>query len=263
MQIPSAYENPKKLKIAEDGYFGKDPTYKEWEEKQNRYNDGKVQDGRLIFPVWYITSKKIIQVEHSLFTGNTDVIMETKGKDNIRLKMDAGEWTAFETKTSLIKDFIDAVEGVKNVDEVLAYWKIEKYKDTKYCRVPVNHDMRITFSWKDDDKTCSVDIRRGTQDIIDAEGKYWKSSDSGMYLTAPSCKYLLQLIQKVSIAFKMFRDMHSQSHDLFLSLFSYPIADAKHGPPAKFDEAEKENIPPKIYYSLNFSNPQYSMPQIN
>lgn len=240
-------EEPKKLKIDEEG---SPPPTDDWEARQNSYNDRRMQDATLAFPIWYITSKKVVRPEHSLLTGRTDVIMETLStdKNNIQLKLNVAEWEDFESKIPLIKDFINAVEGIgdKKAEEVLAYWKIEKYKGSSFCAIRMSPNIKITFSWKDNDDTCSVDIRRCENDIIDAEQKYWKSTDSGMYLTAPSCKYLLKLMPNISAAIKMYSDMHSKCHDLFLSLFSYPISEARYCPPharhtqAKFVPIEDE-----------------------
>lgn len=227
-------QEPKRLKIdVQDGFIEKDRAYKNWEDKINKFNDKQIEDARLVFPTWYITSRKIVQVEHILESGETIVSMETipskKDAARLRLKLDLAEWVQLRSKASLINDFIDAVEGkgLKKVDEVLTCWKIEKYKDSNYCRVPVCTGIRITFAWKDDETHCSIDIRRGRDDIIDAEGKYWKSSDSGMYLTAPSCKYFLKLIVKICIGLKIFQNIHYRVYDLYMCLLSYPMENAR------------------------------------
>lgn len=141
--------------------------FEEWKSDQLKFNDEKIRTGKVCYPMWYITSKKRVKVEHNFDDGSTFVLLEqvlNRGDVNC-LKLDVVEWADVRFKLEQFGcPFVSALEGKgeKTVEELFKYWTVQKYKDWCSCRIPVNDDIRLTFKWSTVDKASYyIDVRRG------------------------------------------------------------------------------------------------------
>jgi hypothetical protein len=200
---------------------------REWIENQKQFNDGRLNKGQVVYPTFYITSKKRIRLEYNFLSGNTFVRME-KIPDNYDfsevtgIKFDAFEWNELRYNAHLIEAFIKASEGEGEftVSDILRHWKIEQFKGRMFCRIPINDEIRLTFWWSQTDKSYSIDIRRGSE-ITAGKLTYWKGNEFGICFAGNSCKYFVHdLLPKVVNGLRMWSEMNNAGCHLWKSLFS-------------------------------------------
>jgi hypothetical protein len=219
-------------------------TYDTWVQIQNDYNDERIEQGKIVYPTWYVTGHKRIRMEHNFKDGETFIcfqkIPDDKNYKNIQeLKLDVDDWTRFRGQemgkiqvflTYLESTALSVDEKQKKIKELLAGPNQENRIREDYrncnqsvCMFPLNGKFMISLLWDPAEKSCFIALRQGSlRTSIDGEFRYWKGdSEAGICFNGNSFKYFSYfLADKITNGLRMWKEMQYASAHMWISLFS-------------------------------------------